>query len=149
VPHSGSPAKGSRCVTSPAHPAFPQRRSQFLALKEERRTLCSQRYPRTLLPDSCSRRRDRLLRIRFPMAFFFWMTEFDHSIQRPTLLAAINVFASNQKAVAERPARPQLTRLHYIGRCIFLRSSAYLASSCRFLNSGSRLISGSPGSRCL
>ena len=54
------------------------------------------------------------------MALFFWMTEFDHSIQRPTLLAAINVFASNQKAVAERPARPQLTRLHYIGRCIFL-----------------------------
>jgi hypothetical protein len=46
------------------------------------------------------------------MAFFFWMTEFDHSIQRPTLLAAINVFASNQKAVVERPARPQLTRLH-------------------------------------
>jgi hypothetical protein len=37
------------------------------------------------------------------------MTEFDHSIQRPTLLAAINVFASNQKAVAERPARPQVS----------------------------------------
>jgi hypothetical protein len=41
------------------------------------------------------------------MALFFWMTEFDHSIQRPTLLAGISVFASNQKAVAERPARPQ------------------------------------------
>jgi hypothetical protein len=85
----------------------------------------------------------------FRWHFSFWMTEFDHSIQRPTLLAAINVFASNQKAVAERPARPQLTRLHYIGRCIFLRSSAYLGSSCRFLNSGSLLISSSLGSRYL
>jgi hypothetical protein len=79
VPHSGSPAiqslpSGSRRlvrVTSPTHPAFPQRRSQFLGLKEERRTLCSQRYSRTLLHDSCSRRRDRLPRIRFPMAFLF------------------------------------------------------------------------------
>ena len=46
---------------------------------------------------------------------------------------------------ANRPARPQVTRRYYIGRCIFLRSSAYLGLSCRFLNSGSRLISGSPG----
>lgn len=71
MPHSGSPAKGARRVTSPTHPAFPQRRSQFSSLKEERRALCSQPYPRTLLPDSGSRRRDRLLRIRFPRAFFF------------------------------------------------------------------------------
>jgi hypothetical protein len=36
----------------------------------------------------------------------------------------------------------------YFGRCILLRSSVYLGSWCRFLNSGLLLISGSPGSRC-
>jgi hypothetical protein len=39
------------------------------------------------------------------------------------------------------------SQFSYVGRCILLRKFVYLGSCWRFLNNGSVLISGSPGSR--